>query len=222
MYLIEKAPECLVLSLVIPLSFAPKPLFKRVIFSSHIYFLTSHWLIKCLKSGFHLYHHSNHQWAPHCGIQWLQLCDTWYCFSPLLETNHFLGFLDTKLSLFTSSSCEDFFSISWDSLPLPTVYLLVFPMIFFTPALLQHIYPVTKIICPKCIHQEKWYWWTYLQGGNRDTDVVNGPVDVAGEGEGGMNWESSIDIYTLPCAKYIARRKLLYNTGSSAWCSVMS
>ena len=96
------------------------------------------------------------------------------------------------------------------------------PNDFFTPALLQHIYPVTKIICPKCIHQEKWYWWTYLQGGNTDTDVVNGLVDVAGEGEGGMNWESSIDIYTLPCAKYIASRKLLYNTGSSAWCSVMS
>ena len=33
-----------------------------------------------------------------------------------------------------------------------------------------------------------------------------------------MNWESSIEIYTLPYAKYIARGKLLYNTGSSTQC----
>ena len=30
---------------------------------------------------------------------------------------------------------------------------------------------------------EKWYWWTYLQGKNRDTDVENGLVDIAGEKE---------------------------------------
>ena len=29
---------------------------------------------------------------------------------------------------------------------------------------------------------EKWFWWTYLQGKNRDTDVENGLVDTA---EGG-------------------------------------
>ena len=27
---------------------------------------------------------------------------------------------------------------------------------------------------------EKWYIRTYLQGRNRDTDVKNGPVDMAG------------------------------------------
>ena len=32
---------------------------------------------------------------------------------------------------------------------------------------------------------EKWYWWTYLWGRNRNTDVENGLVDVAGEREGG-------------------------------------
>ena len=31
--------------------------------------------------------------------------------------------------------------------------------------------------------------------------VENKLVDTAGEGEGGMNLESSIDIYTLSCAK---------------------
>ena len=34
-------------------------------------------------------------------------------------------------------------------------------------------------------------------GRNRDTEVENGLVDTRGEGEGGTNWESSIDIYTL-------------------------
>ena len=49
-----------------------------------------------------------------------------------------------------------------------------------------------------CIHGilKKWYRWTYLQGGNRDTDVENGQADPEGEGEGGTNWESRIDIYT--------------------------
>ena len=43
---------------------------------------------------------------------------------------------------------------------------------------------------------EKWYWWTYLHGRNRDTDVESGLVDTVGEGKSEMNEESSIDIYT--------------------------
>ena len=31
---------------------------------------------------------------------------------------------------------------------------------------------------------EKWYWWTYLQGRNRDADVENGLAATVGEGEG--------------------------------------
>ena len=38
---------------------------------------------------------------------------------------------------------------------------------------------------------------SYLQGRNRDTDIENKLVDPVEEGEGGTNWESSIDIYTL-------------------------
>ena len=34
-------------------------------------------------------------------------------------------------------------------------------------------------------------------------------VDRVGEGEGGTNWESSINIYTLPSVKEIAGRKPL-------------
>ena len=48
---------------------------------------------------------------------------------------------------------------------------------------------------------DKWYWWTYLQGRNRDADIENGLVDTAGEGEDGMNWECSIETYTLPYVK---------------------
>ena len=47
-------------------------------------------------------------------------------------------------------------------------------------------------------------------------------VDTVGEGEGGKNWESSIDIYTLSCVKQIDGGKLLNNTGSPAWDSVMT
>ena len=42
------------------------------------------------------------------------------------------------------------------------------------------------------------------------------------EGEGGMNWEVRIDIYTLPCVKSIVSGNLLYSTGSSTQCSVMT
>ena len=39
-------------------------------------------------------------------------------------------------------------------------------------------------------------------------------------GDGGVNCESSIKTYPLPYVKQIASGKLLYNTGSSAWCSL--
>ena len=48
---------------------------------------------------------------------------------------------------------------------------------------------------------EKQYWWTYLQGRNWDADRQNKLVDKAGEGEGRLNWESSVDIYTLSRVK---------------------
>ena len=37
-----------------------------------------------------------------------------------------------------------------------------------------------------------------------------------------MNWETGIDIYTLPCIKEIADKNLLYSTGNSTQCSVVT
>ena len=65
------------------------------------------------------------------------------------------------------------------------------------------------------------YWWTYVQDRNRDADIENRFVDKVGEGEGGANWESNTEAYTIPCVKEIATGKLLYNTGTSTQCSVM-
>ena len=53
---------------------------------------------------------------------------------------------------------------------------------------------------------------------SRDADVEHEFVDTMGEGEGGMNGESGIDIHTLSCVKQITSGNLLYNTGSSAQC----
>ena len=50
-------------------------------------------------------------------------------------------------------------------------------------------------------HLERWYWWTYLQGNNEDATTENRIVDTAGEGEGGKNQESSMEINTLPYVK---------------------
>lgn len=50
---------------------------------------------------------------------------------------------------------------------------------------------------------------------NEDTDVENGLMDTAGEGESGTNWEklsTYIHIYTY--VKQRASRKLLYSTWS--------
>ena len=41
-----------------------------------------------------------------------------------------------------------------------------------------------------------------------------------GEGESGANWESSMEAYTLPYVKQIASGNVLYDAGSSGWCSV--
>ena len=51
--------------------------------------------------------------------------------------------------------------------------------------------------------------------------VEKGLVDTVGEDEGGMNWESTIDIYTLSCVK-IDSGKLQNNIESPALCSVMT
>ena len=45
---------------------------------------------------------------------------------------------------------------------------------------------------------------------------------MGGGGGGVMNWEIGIDILTLPCVKQIASGNLLYITGSSARCSVIT
>ena len=42
---------------------------------------------------------------------------------------------------------------------------------------------------------EKWYWWTYLQGRNRDAAIEKRPVDTVREREGGINWEQRGNIH---------------------------
>ena len=41
---------------------------------------------------------------------------------------------------------------------------------------------------------ERWYWWTYLQERNGDTDIEKGLGTTAGGSR-----DSSIDTYTWPC-----------------------
>ena len=51
-----------------------------------------------------------------------------------------------------------------------------------------------------------------------ETDIENKLVDPVGEGESRTTGESSIDVDTPLRVKQIASGKLLYNTGSPAWC----
>ena len=47
---------------------------------------------------------------------------------------------------------------------------------------------------------ERWYPWSYVQGGKEDTEEKNRLLDSVG-GEGGVIWETSIQTYTLPDGK---------------------
>ena len=51
---------------------------------------------------------------------------------------------------------------------------------------------------------------------------MNKPVYTVGEGEGRLNREVRIDIYTLPWVNQGASGNLLHSTGNSARCSVMT
>ena len=44
--------------------------------------------------------------------------------------------------------------------------------------------------------KKKSYKWTYLQNGNRVTDVENKLMVTKGKRRGGINWEIGMDIYT--------------------------
>ena len=83
-----------------------------------------------------------------------------------------------------------------------------------------YIYIVHRVVKSWTWNLERWCRCDYFQGRNRDSDVENGHVDTVGEGWGGKNQERSIGSPT--CMKQIASWNLLYNTGSSAWCSVMT
>ena len=62
-----------------------------------------------------------------------------------------------------------------------------------------------------------------MQGRNRDTDVENQHMGLGrGDREAGMNWETRIDMCTLPWVKQIASENLLHSIGSSACGSVMT
>ena len=69
---------------------------------------------------------------------------------------------------------------------------------------------------------KKWYWRTYLQGRNGDTDEENGLVHTVWEGESEMNGESGINTYTLWGVRWTAGEKPLCSAGSPAWSSAMT
>ena len=73
--------------------------------------------------------------------------------------------------------------------------------------------------------KRNWYTRTYLQNGNRLTDLENKPRCRGGVGRGkeyreGIVRKFVIDIYTLLYLKWITNKVLLYSTRKSAQCCV--
>ena len=54
-----------------------------------------------------------------------------------------------------------------------------------------------------------------MRDNKRDTDVKNSLLDSVGEGEGGMIWENSIEIFILSYVKQIASPGSMHETGCS-------
>ena len=79
---------------------------------------------------------------------------------------------------------------------------------------------------------ERWYQRTHLQGSNGDAYIENRLVDTVGEGESGINWESSIEtwsevkslsrvrLFAVPWI--VARQASLSNTNSQSLLKLMS
>ena len=67
------------------------------------------------------------------------------------------------------------------------------------------------------MESRKWYWWTYLQGRNRDADTENRLVGTAGEEEGGMNWDSNMETYTLKVKVKLLSHVRFFGTAWTPW-----
>ena len=68
--------------------------------------------------------------------------------------------------------------------------------------ILTHTHTHTHIYIYIYIYNlERWCWWTYFQRNKRDADIKKRFVHTAGEREGGMNWESSVEMHILPYVK---------------------
>ena len=66
-----------------------------------------------------------------------------------------------------------------------------------------------QILCINAYIQnlERQYWRFYMRGCKGDTDVKNRLLDSVGEGKGGIIWENSIEICTLPYMLHICYSK---------------
>ena len=68
---------------------------------------------------------------------------------------------------------------------------------------------------------KQWYKCTQLQNRNRVTDVENNLI-VTSEEVGRDKWETGTDIHTLLYIKQKTNKDLLYSTGNSGQCSLMT
>ena len=66
------------------------------------------------------------------------------------------------------------------------------------------------------------YRWTCLQGRNSVTDVENNLVVTSGGSGGGKNWEMGNGYIHTIIYKCITNENLLYSTGVSTECCVMT
>ena len=140
---------------------------------------------------------------PRCSLtdEWIK--KLWYIYKK--EQIFFFFFLQFNHQLFFSFFFFNFFLKQTNnkkpnlnsppsSLPIPSK---------FEPVRWMNLEPIIAEWCRSEREKQIWYNNSYME--SRKMVLMNlvesRLVDLMGEGKGGMNWESSINIYTLICVK---------------------
>ena len=91
--------------------------------------------------------------------------------------------------------------------------LLGLVTLFLQTSYKTKVMPCPTTFCLYCNGKiERWHQWAYLQGSSGDADRENRLAHTAGEGEGGRNWERSMETHTFPYEKLDSQYKF------AVWC----
>ena len=136
----------------------------------------------------------------------------------------------TETSIIKNKSAKDWCKITigkkkkWNIYSMSHSHLRTYfygTLLFWTLLFSKILPPCTVLVTlPHCLRNRmlRIRLHIYEYGDHWKSDIENGLVVTAGEGECGTHGERSTEIYTLPCGKQTASGEMPDSTGSSARC----